>query len=339
MTGTNHGWVLVARPTGDNFDEVLKFQELPMPEPGPGEVSVRVLYLSLDPANRGWMAGPTYMPAVPLNSPMWGGVLGRVERSNAPHLKPGDLVGGMGTWTEYCVLPGDRVNKLPDLQGLPLSTFQSVFGGSGPTAYFGLLEVGRPKPGDTLVVSGAAGAVGSLVGQIGKIHGCRVIGIAGSAAKCAWLTGELGFDHAIDYRHENVKARLAELCPNGVDVYFENVGGDVGNAVIANIAQRGRVALCGLISQYNAIGEVKGIDIAPILIKSATIQGFILLDFLNRLHEASGPLAGWLREGKLKSRVDIVDGLENALEGFRRLFIPGGDHMGKLMIRVDPEAD
>jgi len=338
MAGANRGWILVERPVGDNFDDVLKFRELPMPEPGPGEVLIRVQYLSLDPANRGWMAGPTYMPAIPLNGPMWGGVLGRVERSNAPLLSPGDIVGGMGTWTEYCVLPGERVNKIPDLQGLPLTAYQSIFGGSGPTAYFGLLEVGKPKPGETLVVSGAAGAVGSLVGQIGKIVGCRVIGIAGSARKCAWLTGELGFDHAIDYRSENVRDRLAELCPNGVDLYFENVGGAVGNAVIANLAQRGRVALCGLISQYNAVGEVRGIDLLPVLLKSGTIQGFILLDWLDRIPEAAAALAGWLREGKLKSGVDVVDGLENALNGFRKLFVQGGDHMGKLMIRVDPQA-
>jgi hypothetical protein len=338
MSGANRGWILVERPVGDNFDQVLKLRDLPVPEPGPGEVVVRTQYLSLDPANRGWMAGPTYMPAIPLGGPMWGGIIGRVEKSNAPNLAPGDLVGAMGSWSEYCVLAGNQANKLPDLQGLPLTAFQSVFGGSGPTAYFGLLEVGQAKASQTVVVSGAAGAVGSLVGQIGKIQGCRVIGIAGSPAKCAWLTGELGFDHAIDYRRENVRERLAELCPKGVDVYFENVGGDVGNAVVANIAQGGRVALCGLISQYNAVGEAKGLDVLPILLKSATIRGFILLDYIPRLHEAHAALAGWLAAGKLKYAVDVVDGLENALGAFRKLFTPGGDHMGKLMIRVDPQA-
>jgi NADPH-dependent curcumin reductase CurA len=339
MNATNRGWILVERPVGDNFEQILKFRDLPIPEPGPGEVVVRTQYLSLDPANRGWMEGPTYMPEIPLGTPMWGGVIGKVEKSNVPNLAPGDLVGAMGTWTEYCVLPGDHVNKLPDRRGLPLTAFQSVFGGSGPTAYFGLLEVGQAKAGETVVVSGAAGAVGSLVGQIAKIQGCRVIGIAGSAVKCDWLTKELGFDHAIDYRRENVQKRLAELCPNGVDLYFENVGGEVGNAVIANIAQGGRVALCGLISQYNAVGRRQGIDLLPILLKSATVRGFILLDYLDRLHEAHAALGAWLRKGRLKYRADVVDGIENALTAFRKLFVPGAEHMGKLMVRVDPAAN
>ncbi len=339
MTEVNRAWVLVQRPVGNNFDAALKFRELPMPELGPNQVLVRTLYLSLDPANRGWMAGPTYMPAVPLGVPMWGGVLGRVERSTASDLQPGDIVGGFGSWSDYCLLPAESANKIREIPGMPLSAAQGLFGGAGGTAYVGVIDIAQVKAGQTFVVSGAAGSVGSLAGQIAKIQGAMVIGIAGSAEKCAWLTGDLGFDHAIDYQHEDVKARLAELCPNGVDVYFENVGGAVGNAVIANLAQGGRVALCGLVSQYNADGAVAGIDLMPVLLKAGSIQGFILLNHLHRLGDASAHLARWLAEGKIKYHCDIVDGLENALAAFKTLFQSGASHRGKLMVRVDPSAN
>jgi NADPH-dependent curcumin reductase CurA len=336
MTETNRAWVLVARPKGDDFDSALKFQDLPMPEPGPDQLLVKTVFLSLDPANRGWMAGPTYMPAVPLGVPMWGGIVGRVVRSNSPKFSQGDIVGGFGSWSDYCAIPASGANRIPDMGGLPLSATQGLFGGAGGTAYIGVLEIGQVKAGETFVVSGAAGSVGSLAGQIAKIQGAKVIGIAGSADKCAWLTGELGFDHAIDYLHENVQKRLAELCPNGVDVYFENVGGAVGNAVIANLAQNGRVALCGLVSQYNAEGPVPGLDMLPVLLKSGTVKGFILLNYLDRLGEAAMILGGWLAEGRIKYHADIVDGLENALEAFRRLFQSGASHRGKMMVRLDP---
>jgi NADPH-dependent curcumin reductase CurA len=339
MAEINRSWVLVARPTGDNFDDILKLRELPMPEPGPDQVLVRTLYLSLDPANRGWMAGPTYIPAVPLGAPMWGGIMGRVERSNAPGFAPGDIVGGFGSWSDYCALPAAGVNKIPNMGGLPLSAAQGLFGGAGGTAYVGVLDIGQAKAGQIFVVSGAAGSVGSLAGQIAKLQGCTVIGIAGSAEKCAWLTGELGFDHAIDYRHENVRKRLTELCPNGVDLYFENVGGAVGNAVIANLALNGRVVLCGMVSQYNNAGPEAELDMMPVLLKRGTVQGFILLDHLDRLGEAAMKLGGWLAEGKIKYHADVVDGLENALDGFKRLFTPGADHRGKMMVRVDPSAN
>jgi NADPH-dependent curcumin reductase CurA len=338
MVEINRGWVLAQRPVGDDFDAALKFQDLPMPEPGPDQVLVRTLYLSLDPANRGWMAGPTYIPAVPVGAPMWGGILGRVERSNAPQFKPGDIVGGFGSWTDYCVLPAGGANAIPDMGGLPLSAAQGLFGGAGGTAYVGVMDIGQAKAGETFVVSGAAGSVGSLAGQIAKIQGCTVIGIAGSAEKCAWLIDELGFDHAIDYQAEDVQARVAALCPNGVDVYFENVGGAVGNAVIANLAMGGRVVLCGLVSQYNSAAPTIGYDLMPIVLKRGKIQGFILFDHLDRLGEASMKLGGWLAEGKIKYHSHIVDGLENALEGFKLLFKSGGAHRGKLMVRVDPSA-
>jgi NADPH-dependent curcumin reductase CurA len=339
MAEINRAWVLEQRPVGDDFDSALKFRELPMPEIADGQVLIRTLYLSLDPANRGWMAGPTYMPAVPIGVPMWGGILGRVEQSKSPKYSQGDIVGGFGSWSDYCALPGEGLNKIPDMGGLPLAASQALFGGAGGTAYIGTLDVGQVKAGQTFVVSGAAGSVGSLAGQIAKIHGAKVIGIAGSADKCAWLTGDLGFDHAINYQTENVRKRLAELCPNGVDVYFENVGGKVGNAVIANMAKGGRVALCGLVSQYNAEGEVPGLDMLPILLKSCTVQGFILLDYLHRLGEASQKLGQWLGEGKIKFHADVTDGLENALTAFKTLFQSGASHKGKMMVRVDPSAN
>ncbi len=338
MAEINRAWVLEQRPVGDDFDSALKFRELPMPEVADGQVLIRTLYLSLDPANRGWMAGPTYMPAVPLGVPMWGGITGRVVQSKSLKYSQGDIVGGFGSWSDYCALPADGLNKIPDT-GLPLSASQALFGGAGGTAYIGTLDVGQVKAGQTFVVSGAAGSVGSLAGQIAKIHGAKVIGIAGSAEKCAWLTGDLGFDHAIDYQTENVRKRVAELCPDGVDVYFENVGGKVGNAVIANMAKGGRVALCGLVSQYNADGQVAGLDMMPILLKSCTVHGFILLDYLHRLGEASQKLGQWLGEGKIKFHADVTDGLENALTAFKTLFQSGASHKGKLMIRVDPSAN
>jgi NADPH-dependent curcumin reductase CurA len=339
MGELNRSWVLVSRPVGDDFDSALTLREMPPAEPGEGELLVRTLYLSLDPASRGWMAGPTYIPAAPLGMPMWGGIMGRVVKSNAPGFAPGDVVGGFGSWSDYCVLPAAGVNKIPDMGGLPLSAAQGLFGGAGGTAYVGVLDIGQAKAGDVFVVSGAAGSVGSLAGQIAKIHGCTVIGIAGSAEKCAWLTGELGFDHAIDYKHENVRKRLAELCPNGVDLYFENVGGQVGNAVIANLALNGRVVLCGMVSQYNNAGPEAELDMMPILLKRGTVKGFILLDHLGRLGEASMALGGWLAEGKVKYHADIVDGLENALEAFKGLFKSGSAHRGKLMVRVDSAAN
>src|SRR6185437_4161027 len=226
MAEINRSWVLVQRPVGEDFDAALKLQELPVPEPVDGQVLAKTLYLSLDPANRGWMAGPTYIPAVPLGGPMWGGVMGRVVKSKSDRFKAGDIVGGFGSWSDYCVLPGDQINKIPET-GLPLTAAQALFGGAGGTAYVGTIDVGQVKAGQTFVVSGAAG----------------------SAGKGRWLTDDLGFDFAIDYRHENVRKRLAEIAPNGVDVYFENVGGAVGNAVLANLAKGARVALCGLVSQ------------------------------------------------------------------------------------------
>ena len=337
MEPMNRGWVLVAHPTGDNFDEILTLRDVAMPEPGPDQMLVRSLYLSLDPANRGWMMMPTYIPQVPIGETMWGFVLGRVERSNVSGFSAGDLVSGFGAWADYCLMGAEMTNKLPDLDGLPLYAAQSLFGLSGGTAYVGVLDIAKAEAGEVFVVSGAAGSVGSLAGQIAKIQGCTVIGLAGSPEKCAWLTGELGFDHAIDYRREDVGARLAALCPAGVNIYFDNVGGPITNIVASHIAMRGRIVLCGSMAKFDNPGPE--LDLGPILLNRATVQGFILIDHFDRLEAANAALAAWVSDGRLKHRADIVEGLENTVTAFRKLFTPGAAHMGKLLVRVDPAAN
>jgi NADPH-dependent curcumin reductase CurA len=345
MSNVSRQWTLVQRPEGDDFAAALKFQTLGKPVPGADEALVRTLYLSLDPANRLWMKDePSYMPPVPVGGPMYGGIIGVVESSNTEAYQPGDIVTGLGDWADYKVIAANAMSKITPLPGVPLTAWMSVLGATGLTAYFGLLDVGKPAAGETLVVSAAAGAVGSIVGQIGKIKGCTVIGIAGSDDKCTMLVNHLGFDHAINYRTESVRARLAELAPmradggGGVDIYFENVGGEIGNAVYDNLAMRARVALCGLISQYNLTGTPGGADLSKILMRRARIEGFLILDYFSRAGEAITDLAKWLGDGKLKYDVDVVDGLENTLAAFETLFAPGGGHTGKLLVKVGPEA-
>ena len=339
MTGTNRAWVFMQRPLGDDFDSALQFRELPMPEPAEAEVLIRTLYLSLDPANRRWMAGPTYMPPVPVGAPMWGYMTGRVVKSNSSQFAVGDLVSGLGWWADYSTAPASTLAPVTDSDGLSLADSIGLLRGAGGTAYVGVLDVGQLKAGETFVVSGAAGSVGSLAGQIAKIAGAdKVIGIAGSAEKCAWLTNELGFDHAIDYRRENVQERLAQLCPKGVDVYFENVGGAVGNAVAANMAKGGRIAVCGMVAQYNEESASIGLDLMPIVLNGCTVRGYTLFEFLDRLPAISTKLAEWHASGKLKQHTDIVEGLENALTGFKQLFTPGSPHKGKMLVRVDAGA-
>ncbi len=336
----NRAWIFEQRPVGDDFDSALKFRDWPMPELGDGQVLVKTLYLSVDPANRRWMAGPTYMPPIPTGGPMWGFVTSQVVKSNAADFHQGDIVSGVGAWSDYCAMPAQGLDKIPDMRGLPLHASIGLFRGPGGTAYVGVKDIGLLKAGETFVVSGAAGSVGSLAGQIAKLLGAgKVVGITGSAEKCGWLTGELGFDHAIDYRHENVEQRLRELCPTGIDVYFENVGGAVGNAVAANMAKNGRIAVCGLTAQYNDDHAPIGLDVMPLLLAGCTLKGFILYDYLDRLPEATARIAGWHAEGRLKYHADIVEGLENALEAFKQLFRPGASHKGKLMVRVDPAAN
>lgn len=293
---------------------------------------VKTLMLSLDPTNRIW-AGPTesYLPPVPLGTVMRGIAVGVVEESQYAGLQVGDVVQGMMGWQERAVLPGATLNLLP--KGVTPEQWFGVFGHIGLTAYFGLLEVGQAKAGETLVVSAAAGAVGSLVGQIGKILGMRVVGIAGGPEKCKWIVEELGFDAAIDYKNEKVGKRLRELCPDGIDVDFENVGGEIMDACLARLALRGRVVLCGMISQYNATAIPEGPkNLANVLMQRGRIEGFIVLDYLGRAAEAFGKLGEWVATGKLQFATDVVVGLENAPTALDRLFI--GANRGKLMVKV-----
>ncbi len=329
---TNHGWILETCPVEKLDATCLAWREVPLSAVGAGSVRVKTLMLSLDPTNRIW-AGPTesYLPPVPLGTVMRGIAVGVVEESQYAGLQVGDVVQGMMGWQERAVLPGATLNLLP--KGVTPEQWFGVFGHIGLTAYFGLLEVGQAKAGETLVVSAAAGAVGSLVGQIGKILGMRVVGIAGGPEKCKWIVEELGFDAAIDYKNEKVGKRLRELCPDGIDVDFENVGGEIMDACLARLALRGRVVLCGMISQYNATAIPEGPkNLANVLMQRGRIEGFIVLDYLGRAAEAFGKLGEWVATGKLQFATDVVVGLENAPTALDRLFI--GANRGKLMVKV-----
>jgi NADPH-dependent curcumin reductase CurA len=327
----NRQWLLARRPDGALKDSDFTFVEAEAPAPGEGEVLIRNLVLSCDPTQRAWIAGDTYLPAVKIGEVVRSFGAGRIEKSNHPGFKAGDLVLGLVGWQDYVAMKPGGLNKLPP--GAPIELAMGVLGMIGMTAYFGLLDVGRPVAGETVVVSGAAGATGSLVGQIAKIKGCRVIGIAGGAEKCRWLTHELGLDAAIDYKAENVKARLKELCPKGVDIFFDNVGGDILDAALARLAMRGRVVLCGGISAYDAAEPPPGPrNYLNLVSKRGRMEGFLVTDYMPRAAEAIDALAGWVKEGKLKYRVDVQQGLENAPATLRRLF--EGKNEGKQLLRV-----
>jgi len=333
---TNRAWKLVARPEGPFKPENFQWTEDRLPDLAEGQVLVRQIYLSLDPASRGW-ANPAagYMPPIPLGAVMRGFGLGVVEESRHPGLKPGDFVQGLLGWQTHSVSDGHAVSRVERDPRIPLAGYLAVLGHIGATAYFGLLDVGKPRSGETLVVSGAAGAVGSLVGQIGKIVGCRVVGIAGSDEKCEWLT-ELGFDATINYKREPVLSRLRRLCPAGIDVHFENVGTQTLDAALALINTRARIVLCGLISQYNDMVPPPGPRfLGNVLIRRARLEGFIVVDYEDRFPEAFGPLAQWMAEGRLRYRTDIVEGLEQAPTAVNRLF--EGANIGKLLVRVSDE--
>jgi NADPH-dependent curcumin reductase CurA len=300
---------------------------------GEGEVLVRQELLSLDPTNRVWMNdADSYLPRLPLGAVMRGIGIGTVEQSRNAKYSPGDTVQGMLGWQRYYQGPAEGMTKLPPIP-LPREAHFGLLGHIGLTAYFGLVEIGKAKAGETLVVSAAAGAVGSLVGQIGKVLGLRVIGIAGGGVKCAWLTDELGFDAAIDYKSANLNQELKRLCPNGIDVYFDNVGGRVLEAALNHINLHARIVACGMISQYNAQRPEPGPSNLGIIIgQRARIEGFIVLDYLNRAMEAALKLIGWHMSGRLHYRVDMVEGLEKAPEALNRLF--SGANQGKLVVRI-----
>lgn len=334
----NRQWRLKARPTGlikaDNFELVSQ----PMPEPADAQLLIRSVYLSLDPAMRGWlMDRPSYVPPVQIGEIMRGLAVGIVEKSNHPKFAAGDRVQGMFGWQEYLLSNGEGVTKLPE-SGLPLSANLGLFGLAGLTAYAGLLEVGQPKSGETLLISGAAGSVGSLVGQIGKIEGLRVVGIAGTDEKCNWLRGELAFDAALNYKEADFKKQLKTACPNGVDIYFENVGGEILETALYLMNTFGRVVVCGMISVYNATESVPGpSNLALVISKRLKIQGFLATDYSAKVKEMVINFTQWYSSGQLKYRVDIVRGLEAAPVAINKLF--DGSNNGKLMVQLsDPPA-
>lgn len=334
---SNKQFRLKVRPTGrvskDNFD----FVDEPVAELKDGQALVKNLYLSLDPTNRIWMTDvPQYMPPVKLGDVMRGGALGEVIESKNSRYKKGDLVSGLLGWQEYATVnDNDSMppQVLPKLLPIPLTAMLGPAGMTGLTAYFGLLDIGQPKKGETIVVSAAAGAVGSIVGQIGKIKECRVVGIAGDDEKCKWLTEELGFDAAVNYKKDDWKKRLKEACPNGVDINFENVGGEIMNTVNSMLNLNARVPLCGLISGYNDGDASKAqADMRVILHRRARIQGFIILDFAPKFKEAATQLAMWIMQGKIKYRETTVDGLEQAPTALNMLF--DGENTGKLIVKI-----
>jgi len=313
---------------------------MPEPDLAAGEILVRNLYLSFDPAMRGWMTDePSYLPPTPLGEPMRATAVAQVLRSANPDYPEGSFVQGMFGWQEYAVSgPADLMPPRPLPEGTPLTMPLSLFGGTSLTAYFGLLDVGRPKSGETVVVSGAAGATGSVVAQIAHILGCRVIGIAGGEEKCNWLTTSCGADAAIDYKHEDVDRRLGELCPDGIDVFFDNVGGDILEAAIEHIAEFGRIVLCGQIATYNDAEPRPGPrNLMNLVIRRVRMQGFIMLDYMDRIDEAIDALSGWFMEGRLTYREDIQQGFDNIPDTFLRLF--RGANRGKQLLKLaDPEG-
>jgi len=332
VTQTQRRFVVARVPTGALTADCFRLEDAPVPEPKEGEVLLRSLYVSLDAANRAWMQGATYRAAVEPGSVMAGGALGEVVASRHPEFKPGELASGDLGWQEYSAVPGKALLKETRVE--PLSHLQSVYGITGLTAYFGLLEVGQPKAGETLVVSAAAGAVGNVVGQIGKILGCRVVGVAGGDAKCHWLTETLGFDAAVDYKAGPMYKSLKAACPQGIDVYFDNVGGDVFEAALFQMNARGRIACCGAVSGYDSAPPPHGPRGVPgmIVVKRLTVRGFIVMDFFARRAAALAQLQAWVRDGKIKVVEDVIDGFENLPQALVGLL--HGENRGKRMVKV-----
>jgi len=330
----NHQFRLARRPVGMVQRSDFDYTEAAVPTTGEGEVLVKILYISLDPAMRGWMReGKSYIPPVGIGEVMRAGAAGRVLASNDPNIAVGDHVVGVLGVQQYAVAKGKALTKV-DTGRAPLPVYLGTLGMPGMTAYFGLLESGRPKEGETVVVSGAAGAVGQVVGQIARIKGCRVVGIAGGPDKCEYLRS-LGFDAAIDYKHEDVSAALKQHCPKGVDVYFDNVGGEILDAVLAQLAMHARVVICGAISQYNE-QKVKGpSNYLSLLVNRASMTGMVVFDYASRYGEAAREMAGWMAAGQLKTREDIVEGLETFPDTLLKLF--KGENTGKLVLKVADE--
>lgn len=334
MNTSNRQFRLIRRPQGAVQAADFEFATVPLRDVQDGEVLVQIQYISLDPAMRGWMneSKESYMPPVALGDVMRAITAGKVVASKNPGFAVGDYVTGLLGVQEYAVSTGQGLTKVdPSLAPLPL--FLGALGMPGLTAYFGLLDVGQPKAGDTVVVSGAAGAVGAIVGQIARIQGARVIGIAGGADKTRYLTEELGFDAAIDYKQDDVAEALKRLAPNGVDVFFDNVGGAILDAVLMRLAHGARIVICGAISQYNNRDAVQGpANYLQLLVKRATMRGVMVADYYPRAMEGITAMGGWIAAGKLKTREHVVEGLESFPETFNKLF--SGDNNGKLILKV-----
>ena len=333
----NRRVVLASRPAGYPETQHFRIEEAPIPRPREGEVLVKIIWLSLDPYMRGRMReGPSYATPVAVGGVMTGGVVGRVVESRSPEVEVGDIVEGSLGWQEYAVSRPGALRKVdPDLA--PISTAVGALGMPGMTAYHGLLEVGQPEVGDTVVVSAASGAVGQVVGQIARIMGCRVVGTAGSDDKVDFIVNELGFDAGINYKTEDVDAALATACPDGIDVYFDNVGGFVTDAVMQQINIHARISVCGQISQYNlAEPEMAPRSMGLLIQKQARMEGFLVFNFAHRHDHARQRMAEWIRSGELRYKEDVVEGLENAPGAFIGMMT--GENFGKLLIKVGPES-
>ena len=330
---TNKQLLLSKRPVGMPEADTWELIESPISELNDGEVLIQNHYISLDPAMRGWInEGKSYIPPVPVGDVMRAGSIGKVIQSKNPKYKEGDVLTGWGGVQQYIVTNGDGYYPV-DTSLAPMPMYIGTLGMPGMTAYFGILEVGKIKEGETVLVSGAAGAVGSVVGQIAKIKGCKVIGIAGGSEKCKYLVEELGFDGAIDYKNENVHAGIKQHCPKGIDVYFDNVGGEILDAALARLRMHARIVICGAISQYNNIEAIKGpSNYLSLLVNRATMQGMVVMDYAKDYQTAAMQMGQWMMQGKLKSKEDIYDGIENFHETFLRLF--SGDKKGKLILKV-----
>jgi NADPH-dependent curcumin reductase CurA len=328
----NRQWLYARQPQGKIGKDTFEWRETAIPEPQPGEALVRTRMLSLDPANRAWMMGKTYRDALEPGQVMSGFTLGEVVESKAPGFAKGDIVEGDWGWQDYAALPARKLTK--SIANAPLELLIGPLSVTGLTAYFGLLEVGRPKAGDTVLVSAAAGAVGSMAGQIAKIAGCRVVGTAGGKDKCDWLVKELGFDAAVDYKAGGVMPALRAACPNGIDVYFDNTGGQVLDIALFLANLRARIVCCGNVSQYDVEKPAPGPMTVPglVVVKRLRMEGFIVTDFYDRRAEAEARLAHWIAEGRIKAELDILDGLEKAPEALIGLF--EGKNRGKRAVRV-----
>lgn len=334
----NRQFLLASRPASLPTATEVPLVESPMPQAGDGEIVIRNHYISLDPAIRGWMSdAPSYIEPIPLGTAVWATGIGKVVQSNSPDFAVGDIALGMNAWEDYTLCAAAAATKIEDTMGLPLTTFLSILGATGLTSYFGLLDVGKPQAGETLLVSGAAGAVGSVVGQIGKIMGCRVIGIAGGEDKCRWVVEECGFDDVIDYKSSgDLETAIREKCPDGVDIYWENVGGDMLDAVLLNLAEKARIVFCGWIATYNDSERRPGPkNLWQLLAKSARMEGFVVSSYVPQFPEGIAAMGQWLSEGKLVYKEHVVEGLENALDAFHMLF--DGRNTGKLIVKITDE--